>query len=258
MLGDYVGARDSTFSIDDYGYGPPGPYQIMEPTYPAPKWLGQYTNLTKALQECQTLCTLKGRPYRVVRWGREGSGNAGGIPCKTCKPMPGGSRFPRHAPCACAGGRGFAGCDCGFSGGSVAGRGVRPLAEFRPGGEKLVFDAQGNAHVVGRPNYTVSKNPFPRTYDPRQPTQLYTDAVRTGQILANRDDQRVFICSDFAADCKAAAGRAIPVVYVDPGGFAPRYPDDLQGTVIVNPVSEAYFQELVAEGRGRSKLGWGS
>ena len=160
MLGDYVGARDSTFSIDDYGYGPPGPYQIMEPAYPAPKWLGRYVDLGKALQECQTLCTLKGRPYRVVRWGREGAGNAGGIPCKTCKPMPGGAKFPRHfqPPCRCAGGNGLSGCDCGLSG-EPASSNARPLAEFRPGGEKLVFDAQGNAHIVGRPAYTVSKNP---------------------------------------------------------------------------------------------------
>jgi hypothetical protein len=121
-----------------------------------------------------------------------------------------------------------------------------------------VFDASGNEHIVGRPNYVVSRNPFPRTYNPRQPTQLYSDAVRTGQILANRDDQRVFICSDFGNECKKEAGLAIPVVYVDPGGFAPRYPNDLSGTVLVNPVSEQYFQELVAEGRGRSRLGWGS
>lgn len=256
-FGDLVNAQAETFSIDDYGYGPPGPFRIMEPAYPAPKFVGDYVDLGKALRECQTLCTLTGRPYRVVRWGREGSGNRGGVPCKTCKPMPGGSRFPLHrCPCGASGLDGLGGgCNCAFAGLSEE---YTPVAEFRPGGESLVYDASGNARVVGRPNYVVSRNPFPRIYDPRQPTKRYMDAVLTGQALANRDDQRVFICSDFGADCLKEAGRATPVVYVDPGGFAPRYPQDLQGTVVVNPVSEAYFQELVAEGRGRSRLGWGS
>lgn len=250
-LGDAAGAQAATFSIDDYGYGPPGPYQIMEPTYPAPKWLGQYVYLGQALRECQTLCTLQGRPYRVVRWGREGSGARGGVPCKPCKPVPGGARFPSHVPCGCKsnGLSGLSGCGCGDP---------TPLAEFRPNGQKIVFDAQGNGHVVGRPDYIVSRNPFPRTYSPRKPTQLYEDAVKTGQYLANRENKRVFICSQFGAPGCKTSPRAVPVVYVDPGGLVKADHQNPQGTVLVNPVSPEYFQELVAEGRGRSRLGWGS
>jgi hypothetical protein len=237
-------SHNSDFSIDDYGGseeggGPArGPFQIVEPTYPAPKFLKLYRYLDQALRECQTLCTLRGRPYRVVRWGREGSGARGGIPCKTCGPTAGGARFTR-IPCA--------GC---------AAETAKPLAEMRPNGQKLVFDNAGRAHLVGKPDYVVSRNPFPRTYNPRQPVKNYMDAVMTGQALASRIGERVFICSGFGADCKQEIG--VPVVYVDPGGLVRRYQDNPTGTVETNPVSEAYFQELVAEGRGRSYLPWGS
>lgn len=248
-FGDVVGAQASDFSVEDYGYGPPGPFQIMEPSYPAPQWLGEYQYLDKALRECQTLCTLRGRPYRVVRWGREGAGARGGIPCKVCKPTPGGSRFPRQVSCsACAGGAAPQRAD---------GASAQPLAEFRPGGERLVFDASGNTHVVGRPNYVVSRNPFPRTYDPRKPTLRYEQAVMTGQYLANQENGRVFICSNFDAPGCVPSPRAVPVVYVDPGGLR-KVEGNPTGTVLVNPVSPEYFQELVAEGRGRTRLGQGA
>jgi len=239
-------AAAEMFSIDDYGYGPPGPFQIMEPTYPAPSWLGNYQYLSKALQECSTLCALRGRPYRVVRWGREGSGANGGIPCSVCRSVPGGNRFPRR-PCPS--------CSCGGTcGGKPA---PQPLAEFRPDGRHVVFDCRGNPHAVGQPNYVVSRNPFPRTYNPRQPTKLYLDAVKAGQILANQEGKRVFICSNFGAPGCKPTKTAVPVVYVDPGGLR-KVQGNPTGTILVNPVSPAYFQELVTESRGGSKLGWGS
>jgi len=242
-LSDAAGAKASDFSIDDYGDGGAvGPFQIMEPSYPAPKWLNRYVYLDKALRECQTLCTLRGRPYRVVRWGREGAGAKGGIPCKTCRPVPGDARFPKHQKCA----------SCNGGGGAIA----HPIAEFQPGGRRIVYDANGNAKIVGKPDYIVSRNPFPRTYRPRAPVQSYTEAIRAGQWLANREGKRVFLCSGFGADCKSKVGT--PVVYVDPGGLARRYDNREVGTVIVNPVTPEYFQELVAESRGRSYLGFGT
>jgi hypothetical protein len=248
MLGAFADAQEaqaSDFSVDDYGDGGAvGPFQIMEPSYPAPKWLNTYRDLNKALRECQTLCTLQGRPFRVMRWGREGSGARGGIPCRVCKPTPSPSRFPRHVLSGCT--------SCGPD----TSRGAKPVAEFRPNGTKLIFDAKGNAHIVGKPDYVVSRNPFPRTYEPRRAVQHYMDAVMSGQALANHESKRVFVCSGFGADCRSKIG--IPVVYVDPGGLVRRYQNNPEGTVVVNPVSPEYFQELVAEGRGRSFLPQGA
>jgi hypothetical protein len=134
--------------------------------------------------------------------------------------------------------------------------GATPIAEFRPNGAKLVFDASGNAHIAGRPSYLISRNPFPK-YNPREASTRYDQAVLTGQYLANKTDRRVFICSQFGAPGCKETPRAVPVVYVDPGGLR-RTSENPEGTVLTTPVSPAYFQELVAEGRGRSRLGWGS
>jgi hypothetical protein len=236
-------SRYATFSIDDYGKADEGPYQIVMPTYAAPKWLNSYSSLGKALRECGTLCTLRGTPFRVVRWGREGSGARGGIPCKACGPTtPNPSRFPnvRRGP----------GYFAGFPD-------AHPIAEFRPGGQRLVFNNRGVPQLVGRPNYVVSHNPFPRTYSPEVYPQQYLEAVRTAQVLANGSGKRTFICDGgFNRQCKSKT--AVPVVYVDPGSLARRYDNGTTGTVITTPVSPLYFQELVAEGRGRSYLGQGA
>lgn len=242
-FGDASGAQASDFSIDDYGDGGSiGPFQIMEPSYPTPKWLNQYVYLGKALRECQTLCTLQGRPFRVMTWNREGSGARGnGVPCMACRDANGGGggRLPRNR----------SGCGC-------AGSCARPVAEFQPGGRRIVFDGQGNPKVVGRPDYTISHTPFPRLYNPREATRPYMEAIKTGQILANYSGRRVFLCSGFGANCTSKFG--VPVVYVDPGGLVKVHPNRPVGTVLVNPVTPEYFQELVAESRGRSYLGHGA
>lgn len=236
-------AAKAGFSTEDYGKADEGPYQIVMPTYPAPKWLNSYSDLRKALRECGTLCTLKGVPFRVVRWGREGSGARGGIPCAACaKTTPNPSRFPRPVGrCAsCAAGSGCPACRRGP--GYLQGYpDAHPIAEFRPKGQRIVYDSAGVAQVVGRPNYAVTHNPFPRTYRPEVYPQQYLEAVRTAQVLANGSGKRAFLMDH---------QRKTPVGYVDPdkGGKSPR----------VTPVSAQWFQELVAESEGRSYLGQGA
>jgi hypothetical protein len=236
-------AAKAGFSVSDYGrQGTEGPYQVVMPTYPAPRWLRRFAALGPALRECDTLCQLKGKPFRVVRWGREGSGARGGIPCAACRTEP-RSRFPR-VPCR----RGK-----GYLAGYPA---AHPIAEYRPKGQKLVYDACGNPQVVGKPNYVVSHNPFPKLYQKETYPQRYLEAVAAAQKIAQGSGRRTFICSGFGS--KPSTKRGVPVVYVDPGGLALRYPEDETGTTVVNPVSPQYFQQLVAESRGRSYLGQGA
>jgi hypothetical protein len=219
-------AAKAAFSIDDYGKSNEGPYQIVMPTYPAPVWLKGFAKLGPALRECGTLCRLRGMPFRVMRWGQEGSGANGGIPCASCKKTtPNPSRFPRQFR-----GPGYL---QGFPD-------AHPIAEFRPKGQRLVFDRRGVAQLVGRPNYAVTHNPFPRTYRPEIYPQQYLEAVRAAQAYANSNNRRAFVMDH---------GKRMPVGYVDPGKSA---------EVRVTPVSQQYFQELVAEGEGRSYLGQGA
>lgn len=238
-------AAQADFSIDDYGrLGTERPYQIVYPAYKAPKFLQRFADLGQALRMCSTLCQLKGKPFRVVRWERSGSGALpGGVPCRVCRKYRPVARFPDQV-------RQGSGCLEGFPD-------ARPIAEFHPDGQRMVFDNCGNAKIVGRPNYIVSANPFPREYDPRPLPQRYLEAVKTGQILANRRGKRVFLCSDFGMPCKHDK-QLVPVVYVDPGGLVPRYDTTPEGTTGVTPVSPAYFKELVAESRGASFLGPGA
>lgn len=235
-------AADSMFSIDDYGKNQDGPYQIVQPSYPAPRFLERYVSLGKALRECQTLCALEGRPYRVVRWGREGAGARGGVPCAPCarKTRARISRFPRR-------GRGCAGCLDGFPG-------AQPIAEFQPGGRRIVYDGCGVPHIVGKPNYIVSHTPFPRVYRREVYAQRYLQAVGTAHLLAAQTGRRVYLCSGFNADCTTDGGRLVPVVYVEPGGLTKADPNIPTGQVGVTPVSPAYFRELVAQSRGATYL----
>lgn len=240
-------AAYSQFSIDDYGrVGDQRPYQIVEPSYPAPSFLSQFMDLGPALRECSTLCSLKGRPFRVVRWGREGAGNRGGVPCKVCKSCkPPQSRFPRVTPV------GF-----GFLEGFPD---AMPIAEYRPNGQRLVFDKCGQGKLVGSPNYVVSHTPFIREHDPQPLPQRYLEAVRTGQLLANRSGKRTYVCSDFGAPCDSRnPKRWVPVVYVNPGGLTRRHAVDGGPDVRVTPVSPSYYRELVAESRGATLLGQGA
>lgn len=236
-------AADAMFSIDDYGKADDGPYQIVQPAYPAPQFLQRFTELGHALRECKTLCRLKGRPFRVVRWGREGSGARGGVPCVPCGAQSRAriSRFPRRV----------SGCLEGFPD-------AMPVAEFRPDGQRIVYDGCGVPKLVGAPNYIVSHTPFPRFYRPEVYPQRYLQAVKTAQILAGETGRRVYICSNFGAKCPTKGGRWVPVVYVNPGGLDKVDPNTPTGTVTINPVSQAYFRELLMESAGGTYLGQGA
>lgn len=255
-------AAQAGFSVDDYGKENGGPYQVVMPAYGAPQWLSRFAALGPALRECGTLCKLRGLPFRAVRWGREGSGMRGGIPCAACaRTTPNPARFPRPLEgCqSCRGGRGGRGCRaCAAGVGCASCRGAgyipgypdaHPIAEFRPNGQRLVFNNQGIAQLVGRPNYAVSHNPFPRLYRPEKYSQNYLDAVSTAQAYAAGSGKRAFVCTGPLASNNSKIG--VPVGYVDPD-VGNRIP------ATVTPVSQQYFQELVAESLGRSYLGQGA
>jgi hypothetical protein len=195
------------------------PYQIIQPAYPAPKFLQSFSDLKSALRECKTLCRLEGKPFRVVRWGRSGSGAAGGISCGPCRGARPTSRFPSE---------GLSGCLHGYPD-------ATPIAEIQPDGQRIVFDAQGRPQVVGKPNYVVSANPFPRMYSPRAPTQTYLNAIRTAEYLAG-SGQKAYI----------ATKEGVPVGYVAPGNAA------------VQSISKQHFRELLAQSKGASFLGKGA
>jgi hypothetical protein len=246
-------AAQAGFSIDDYGKADEGPYQIVMPTYPAPVWLRRFAALGPALRECSTLCALKGKPFRVVRWGREGSGARGGIPCRACaRTTPNtASRFPRNRPRGLSGLEGCASCEKKMGSGYMRDfPNAHPVAEFRKG-QRLVFNAQGVPKLVGRPNYVVSHNPFPRTYKREIYPQQYLEAVRAAQVLTSNTGKRLFVVA-------AVPGQVgTPVAVVDPQ-YGLTGLGGLGGAVVVRPVSPEYFQELVAESRGRSYLGQGA
>jgi hypothetical protein len=239
-------AAQADFSIEDYGrVGDQRPYQIVQPAYQAPRFLQRFSNLEEALQECETLCTLQGRPFRVVRWGREGSGARGGVRCQPCRVRGRIPRFPDPAPPG-------SGCLHGYPN-------ALPLAEFQPGGRRIVFDKCGDPTIVGEPNFVVSRTPFPRVYDPKPLPQRYLEAVKSAQILSSRTGRRTYICSSFGASCdKRNTKRWIPVVYVDPGGLRQRYDTIPTGTVNVKPITQSHFRELVAQSKGATLLGQGA
>jgi hypothetical protein len=238
-------AAQADFSIEDYGrVGDQRPYQVIQPAYDAPEFLGRFMNLNEALQECKTLCTLQGRPFRVVRWGRSGSGARGGVPCAPCRAKARIPRFPRQVKPD--------GCLHGYPD-------ATPIAEVHPDGRRIVFDACGNPQVVGESNFVVSRTPFPRLYDPKPLPQRYLEAVKSAQILATRTGRRTYICSGFGAQCdKRNPKRWVPVVYIDPGGLRERHDSIGTGTVRVKPITQAHFRELVAESKGATLLGQGA
>jgi len=228
-------------SIEDYGKADDGPYQIVQPAYPAPVWLNHFTSLVPALRECSTLCTLKGRPFRVMSWQREGAGNRGGVPCLPCTDRARIPRWPRRVK--------GPGCLDGFED-------AMPVAEARPGGQWVVYDGCGNGRLVGTPGYVVSHTPFPRLYEKEVYPQRYLEAVKTAQLLANTSFRRAFVCSSFGEKCNG--GHGVPVVYVDPGGYRQRYDTIPEGTVSVKAVSPGYFKELVLQSAGGTYLGQGA
>lgn len=232
-------------SIDDYGReGDQRPYQIVYPAYKAPEFLQRYATLSSALRECKTLCRLQGKPFRVVRWGRVGSGaTSGGVPCKPCASKSRISRFSRPTK---------SGCLHGYPD-------ATPLAEVRPDGRHVVYECDGTPKIVGQPEYIVSHTPFPREYRPAPLPQRYLEAVKTAQLLSKRTGRRAYVCASFGAKCgKRNKKLWIPVVYVQPGGLRERYDSIPTGTTTVTPVSPAYFRELIAESRGATYLGQGA
>jgi len=233
-------------SVEDYGKADDGPYQIVQPAYPAPVWLNQFQSLIPALRECSTLCTLQGKPFRVMSWNREGAGRAGGVPCSPCGARARISRWPNRV---LLNGQKGPGCLNGFED-------ALPVAEARPGGQWIVYDCRGNETLVGSPSYVVSHTPFPRLYEKEVYPQRYLEAVKTAQLLASTSGRRTFVCSSFGAKCNG--GRGVPVVYVDPGGYRQRYDDIPTGTVSVKSVSPSYFKELVMESAGGTYLGQGA
>lgn len=243
-------ARQGQFTVYDYERsGDTRPYQVVMPAYPAPKFLQTFMNLRDGIRECDTLCRLHGRPFRLVKWGSK-------YPCVPCGMRQGSNRLPKF---------------------TIRSRGALegypeavPVAEASPTKGVTVFTPQGEARV-GAPNYVASTEPFPLppgTPTPQGPiNQNYLQAVQTAQYLAGRTGQRAYVCAGFGSDCKSGKSY-LPVVYVDPGALARRYPEGFPlgpnaastpgSTSITTPVSPAVFQELLRQSEGRTKLGQGA
>jgi hypothetical protein len=237
-------AQAGNFSIDDYGRDE-GVYQVVSPSYPAPQFLRQYSLLAQALRECSTLCRLEGKPFRAVRWGREGAGANGGVPCKACCPRPPGSRFA-HTPYS------MCGCLPGYPS-------VRSIAEFRPDGQRIVFGPNGQPQLVGSPNYVVAHTPFVRTYVPDKDRVTYAQGMAALQYIANHRGARAYLCSGLLADCKSTdPTNWVPMVYADPGGVVRRYPRIKTNEVGTSVMNADQIREYFAMSRGASTLPMGA
>ena len=235
-------------STSDYGsVGDQRPYQIVQPAYPAPKFLRRFNYLDRALRECGTLCQLSGQPFRLMKWG-------GRLPCYPCSAHKKMNELPSlrvHSPGAL---RGFPG--------------ATPIAEFLPTGRRIVYGPDGQPKMVGAANFIVSRTPVPpSTFLSRDPIpQRYLEAVISAQKLASMTGKNAFLCSSLGGDCdKRDPKKWVPVVYVSPGGLVRRYKQDLPlpnsapgSLVSTTPVTEEEFRELIAESEGRSRLGQGA
>jgi hypothetical protein len=245
-------AHQAQVSTSDYGsVGDQRPYQIVQPSYPAPKFLSRFTYLEAALRECGTLCQTTGQPFRLVKWGSR-------VPCYPCGGQASTSNLlPRYIR----------------SPGALKGYPeAQPIADFQPGGSKIVYGPDGRPTLVGAPNYIVSRTPTPPSnfVDFKSPIPThYLEAVKTAQYLAETTGRTAYICSSAGASCKSRDSKKwLPVVYVDPGGLVRRYHQDMQmppgvtsarGSIaVINPVTEDEFRELVRESEGGSRLGKGA
>lgn len=251
-------ARSSQFSPEDYGrVGDQRPYQIVFPSYPAPRWLGRFMNLQEALRECGTLCQLSGQPFRLVKWGAR-------LPCYPCRRRKGGlNRLPGARIISPGALEGFPD--------------AQPVADFKPSGGTIVYGDDGQPRLVGAPNFHVTRKHCPRgfhknfvDFDTPLPVR-YLEAVQTAQLLANHTGQNAYLCSSMGAHCNVSGKpgtktRWKPVVYVQPGGLVSRYPTDLKlqraisskgSTNVVTQVTPDEFRELIRESAGRSRLGQG-
>lgn len=242
-------SAQAQFSTSDYGaVGDQRPYQIVYPAYGAPKFLQTFMDYRHALRECDTLCRLTGRPFRLVRWGAR-------VPCMPCR-----GRIRDNVP---------PGLKVVYSPGALKGfPEAQPVADVGPEGMRIVYAADGSAKLTGKPNFFISRSPVPRRelIGNRPETQDYFTAVRSAVELAQRNTKPVFVCSSFGANCGGSNQKAVPVVYVQPGGFAKRYDDAGLGyfagpssnEVQVTPVSADWYRELIAESRGATRLGQGA
>jgi hypothetical protein len=246
-------AYQSQYSTNDYGaVGDQRPYQVVFPSYPAPVWLSRFAYLDDALRECSTLCQLKGKPFRLVKWGAR-------LPCYPCKGRKRTNKLPSVKI---------------LSPGALAGfPDAQPVADFRPDTGAIVYGADGQPQLVGAPNFKVTRDPTPPEdfihFDTPMPVR-YQEAVKTAQYLANYSGRNSYICSSMGASCKVKGRKGVkskwtPLVYVQPGGLVARYPHDLKlpngvkgSTTGVNPVTEGEFRELVRESMGRTILGQGA
>jgi hypothetical protein len=245
---------DAQFSTNDYGaVGDQRPYQIVQPSYPAPRWLSRFTQLDAALRECGTLCQLTGQPFRLVKWGSR-------LPCYPCRAKKRTNMLP--------------GLRAIQSPGAIAGfPSAQPIADFTPHGSTIVYGPDGQPKLVGAPNFRVSRTPTPpeNFVDWSTPLpQRYVEAVKTAQYLASATGKSSYICSSFGAHCDrpgAAGMKWTPVVYVQPGGLVRRYHSDLPtgratstkgSTSLVNDVTPDEFRELLRESAGATLLGQGA
>ena len=247
-------ARTSNFSTEDYGReGDQRPYQVVFPSYPAPKFLASFINLDDALRECGTLCQLTGKPFRLVKWGSR-------LPCYPCRNIKGFNRLPSARIVSPGALEGFPD--------------AQPIADFKPSGGTIVYGPDGNPKIVGAPNFKVSRHTCPErdfVDFSRQLPVRYTEAVKTAQFIANDTGANAYLCSSMGANCHVPAKKGtktkwVPVVYVSPGGLVKRYPTDLKltransihgSTSVVNPVTPDEFRELIRESAGRTRLGQG-
>ncbi len=241
-------AYESQFSTSDYGrVGDQRPYQIVYPSYPAPKFLSRYAYLKDALRECGTLCQLTGKPFRLVKWGAR-------VPCYPCRAKKTLNSLPSlriHSPGAIE----------GFPN-------ATPVADFRPQTSTIVYGPDGQPKLVGAPNFVVTRtpNPWAEFSFPEPLQQRYAEAVRTAQYIANTTGRNAYLCSSLGGDCNTRNPKKwVPVVYVDPGGLIRRYHSDLTlpnsipgSAVATNPVTENEFRELLRESAGASRLGQGA
>jgi hypothetical protein len=237
-------AAQAQFSVDDYGrVGDQRPYQIVYPSYTAPKFLSRFAYLKDALRECGTLCQTTGQPFRLVKWGSR-------VPCYPCRARKSVNRLPSLRI---------------HSAGALDGHpSAMPIADFHPGGRNVVYNAQGQAVAVGAPNYVVTRTPNPNAefYNPRPLSQRYAEAVNSAVYLANATGRNTYLCSSMGGDCNNASMKKLtPIVYVEPGGLVRRYHKDLSipnsrpGSITgTGVVTEAEFRELLRESEGRSTL----
>lgn len=241
-------AYEAQFSTADYGrVGDQRPYQIVFPSYPAPKFLSRFAYLKDALRECGTLCQLSGKPFKLVKWG-------GRYPCYPCRATKNTNKLPSMRIHSVGALEGFPE--------------AVPVADFRPNSATMVYGADGQPKLVGSPNYIVTRTPNPRAafYLPSPVPQKYLEAVQSAQYLAAATGRNTFLCSSAGASCNSRNNKKwMPVVYVDPGGLVRRYPTELSipngvyGSITATqPVSETEFRELVRESAGVSRLGQGA